>query len=167
MFFFVTSKSRKTSLKRVFIEVRASCKKTLISTNFFPSSGAGFRIFSGSKKKIFFFLKKKTSLKKNKLLRGGTVKSGLTIYPRLCSGPRSLIISSLICRLLGFQNRVARGCSPQFFKKGNLHQNYQKIVKKLKCKGCANDFLAMLDPSYKGQSTGNHLYFPMVPFFFR
>ena len=91
----------------------------------------------------------------------------MTIYPRLCSGPRSQIISSLICRLLGFQNRVARGCSPQFFKKGNLHQNYQKIVKKLKCKGCANDFLATIDPPYKGQTTGNHLYFPMVPFFCR
>ena len=81
-------------------------------------------------------------------LRGGTVKSGSTIYPRLCSGPRSQIISSFICRLLGFQSRASRGCSPQFFKKGNFDQNYQKIVEKLKCRGPVSTFLAMIDPRY-------------------
>ena len=40
-----------------------------------------------------------------------------------------------------------------------------KSEEKLKCKGSTNGFLTMLDPPYKGQSTGNHLYFPMVPFF--
>ena len=82
------------------------------------------------------------------LLREGTVKSGSTIYPRLCSGPRSQIISSFICRLLGFQTRASRGCSPQFFKKGNFDQNYQKIVEKLKCRGPVSTFLAMIDPRY-------------------
>ena len=81
-------------------------------------------------------------------LREGTVKSGSTIYPRLCSGPRSQIISSFICHLLGFQNRASRGCSPQFFKKGNFDQNYQKIIEKLKCRGPVSTFLARVDPRY-------------------
>ena len=85
---------------------------------------------------------------KRRVLRGDTVKSGSTIYPRLCSGPRSQIISSFICRLLGFQSRASRGCSPQFFKKGNFDQNYQKIVEKLKCRGPVSTFLAMIDPRY-------------------
>ena len=49
----------KTRLKYAAIHVFASYKKTFISTNFFPSDSAIFRIFSGSKKKYFFFLKKK------------------------------------------------------------------------------------------------------------
>jgi len=36
---------------------------------------------------------------------------------------------------------------------------------KPKCRGLEIKFLTMLDPPYIGQSTGNHLYFTMVPFF--
>merc|ERR1712055_1024196 len=92
----------------------------------------------------------------------GTVKSGSTIYPRLCSGPRSQIISSFICRLLGFQTRASRGCSPQFFKKGNFDQNYQKILEKHKCRGPVSTFLAIVDGG------GSHFdFFVPTPDIFR
>ena len=84
----------------------------------------------------------------------------LVTTPRVC-------ISSFICRFLDFYTRASRSPSPQISKKGIFRFSAKKIKKKPKSQVGANMFLIQVDPPYKGQSTGNHLYFPMVPFFCR
>ena len=49
----------KTRLKYAGIHVFASCKKTFISTIFFPIRQCNFQNFFGVEKKYFFFLKKR------------------------------------------------------------------------------------------------------------
>ena len=100
-------------------------------------------------------------------LRGGTAKITLTMAEPLLQSTLFIWYSSFICRFLDFHSRASRSASPPIIKNGFFSGNNWKSEEKLKCKGSANDFLAMLDPPYKGQSTGNHLYFPMVPFFCR
>ena len=98
---------------------------------------------------------------------GGVAKIRSTRNARLHKTTPWVWYSSFICFFLGFRTRASRSPSPQITEIAIFPISSEKIKKKLKCKGSANDFLAMLDPPYKGQSTGNHLYFPMVPFFFR